>query len=183
MGDEPSSLILFVHVLWWAFPDTFGHLRVLPLGNFVLDGHDLDLVPPVVSEVEPVAKCLICLQAKPLYPVSPGAHSTSPVPSLALVDWNGDGLDEIVIAEGRGLFDGHGSRLATFVMEAGDVTDPRAPDAAEMGVLVGDMTGDGIPDVLLTTRQSSAVYIYENKSGLRPTPPKPPGTEPNFTLY
>lgn len=68
-------------------------------------------------------------------------------------------------------------------MEAADLTDPRAPDAAEMEVLVGDMTADGVPDVLLTTRQSSAVYIYENKSGSRPAPPKPAGTEPNFTLY
>lgn len=101
----------------------------------------------------------------------------------ALVDWTGDGLDEIVIAEGRGLFDGHGRRLATFAMEASDLTDPHTPGAAEMEALVGDMTGDGVPDVLLTTRQSSAVYIYENKRGSKPAPPPPPGTELNFTLY
>ena len=101
----------------------------------------------------------------------------------ALVDWNGDGLDEIVIAEGRGLFDGHGRRQATFAMQAADLPDPHAPGAAEMEALVGDMTGDGIPDVLLTTRQCSAVYIYQNQGGAKPSPPKPPGTELNFTLY
>jgi hypothetical protein len=101
----------------------------------------------------------------------------------ALVDWTGDGVHEIVIAENRGLFDGHGRRLGTFAMHPADLTDPHAPDAAEMLVLVGDMTGDGVPDVLLTTRQSSAVYVYENQRGKRPTPPRPAGTEVNFTLY
>ncbi|NLY00176.1 MAG: hypothetical protein GXY83_29105 [Rhodopirellula sp.] len=66
---------------------------------------------------------------------------------------------------------------------AADLTDPHMPTAAEMGVLVGDVTSDGAADVLLTTRQSSAMHIYENKGGSKPTPPKPAGTELNFTLY
>lgn len=101
----------------------------------------------------------------------------------ALVDWHNDGLDEIIIAEGRGLFDGHGKRLATFAIRDADLTNPQAPDAAEMTALVADMTGDGVPDVLLTTRRSTAVYIFENRRGTKPTPPKPSGTETNFTLY
>ena len=68
-------------------------------------------------------------------------------------------------------------------MQTADLTDPHAPDAAEMEALVGDMTGDGAADVLLTTCRSSAVYIYENPLGLRPAAPKPPGTQSNFTLY
>ena len=43
------------------------------------------------------------------------------------------------------------------------------------------MTGDGIPDVLITTLD--AVYIYRNKHGKKPAGNTPLGTEPNFTLY
>jgi hypothetical protein len=101
----------------------------------------------------------------------------------ALVDWTGDGVAEILIAEARGLFDAHGRRVATFAMRESDLGPHDAPDAAEMEALVGDMTGDGVPDVMVTTRSSSAVYIYRNEHGRRPVPPMPPGTETNFTLY
>ncbi len=96
----------------------------------------------------------------------------------ALVDWTGDGSEEILVAQGRGLFDGRGRRIATLAMD-----EPEAPDPAEMLGIVGDMTGDGVPDVMLTTRSSSAVYIYKNVKGTKPAVPVPLGTEVNFTLY
>ena len=34
-----------------------------------------------------------------------------------LVDWNGDGYDEIVVPHERGVFDFQGRRIATFAME------------------------------------------------------------------
>jgi hypothetical protein len=52
-----------------------------------------------------------------------------------------------------------------------------------MLALAGDMTGDGVPDVMLTTPFSTAVYIYQNEHGRQPPKPSPPGTEANFTLY
>jgi len=96
----------------------------------------------------------------------------------ALIDWTGTGTQAILVAQGRGLFDGRGRRIVTLAME-----EPDAPDPAEMLGIVGDMTGDGVPDVLLTTRSSSAVYIYKNEKGKRPVAPIPSGTEVNFTLY
>jgi hypothetical protein len=83
-----------------------------------------------------------------------------------------------VVAQARGLFDGHGRRVATLAMDASD-------DLAgeERLVLTGDFTGDGIPDVLLTTRSMTEVAIYKNTQGRRPNPPAPLGTEVNFTLY
>lgn len=101
----------------------------------------------------------------------------------ALLDWTGDGMDDILIAEARGIFDGQGRRVASLAMQEADLTDPRAADAAEKLALVGDMTGDGVPDVMLTTAASSAVYIYKNEHGRKPNPPSPPGTGVNFTLY
>ncbi len=92
----------------------------------------------------------------------------------ALLDWTGEGTEAILIAGGRGLFDGHGRRLATLAMNKGD-----SPGIG----FIGDMDGDGVPDVLLTTSSASAVYIYRNEKGHRPTPPAPLGTGVNFTLY
>ncbi|NLH71595.1 MAG: hypothetical protein GX456_00915 [Verrucomicrobia bacterium] len=96
----------------------------------------------------------------------------------ALLDWTGDGIHEIVVAQSRAIFDCTGKRIATLAMDAAD-------DAAgeERLVLTGDFTGDGVPDVLLTKRSMSAVHIYKNLHGQKPSPPAPLGTEANFTLY
>jgi hypothetical protein len=91
-----------------------------------------------------------------------------------LVDWTGNGALAILIAGGRGLFDGHGRRIATLSMNPGD-----SPGIG----MVADMDGDGVPDVLLTNSSASAVYIYRNEKGRRPTQPVPLGTGVNFTLY
>jgi hypothetical protein len=96
----------------------------------------------------------------------------------ALLDWTGDGVAEMLIAQPRALFDSQGRRVAMFALEARD-------DAAgeERLALTGDFTGDGVPDVLLTTRAMTEVYIFKNERGQRPNPPAPLGTGVNFTLY
>ncbi len=95
-----------------------------------------------------------------------------------LVDWTGDGLAEVVVAQSRGLYDGAGRRVATLAM---DEADDRQGE--ERLVLAGDFTGDGVPDLLLTTRAMTHAYVYKNERGRRPEPPAPLGTEVNFTLY
>lgn len=96
----------------------------------------------------------------------------------ALLDWTGDGVAEIVIAQPHALFDGHGRRLATLALDPKDDAE-----GEERLALTGDFTGDGVPDVLLTTRSLTEVFIYRNEHGKKPTPPAPLGTEVNFTLY
>ena len=96
----------------------------------------------------------------------------------ALIDWTGDGTQSILVAQGRGLYDGRGRRIATFAMRERD-----APDPAEMLALVGDFTADGVSDVMLTTRDCSTVYIYKNQHGRKPSAGVPLGTGLNFTLY
>lgn len=92
-----------------------------------------------------------------------------------VVDWTGNGVNEIVLAQCRGLFNGQGERIGTFAM------DPRSLDSDEILVLPGDMTGDGVPDITLSTL--SAVYIYRNPSSATPVTDRPLGCGPNFTLY
>jgi hypothetical protein len=94
-----------------------------------------------------------------------------------LVDFNGDGHDEIGSAVPRGLFDGRGRRVVTFAV---------GPNEKPLLMADGDMTGDGADDVLLTTSGEPSVYkvyLYKNESGgVRKTRP-PTGTGGNFSLY
>jgi hypothetical protein len=56
-------------------------------------------------------------------------------------------------------------------------------EGEERWALTGDFTGDGVPDVLLTTRSLTEVSLYSNEHGKKPTPPAPLGTEVSFTSY
>jgi hypothetical protein len=96
----------------------------------------------------------------------------------ALLDWTGDGVDEILIAQPRTLYSGAGQPLAELAM---DPTDDEAGE--ERLALTGDFSGDGVPDILLTTRAMTQVLIYRNEHGRRPDPPAPLGTGLNVTLY
>lgn len=95
-----------------------------------------------------------------------------------LVDWTGDGANEIVVAHNGTIYNYRGQRIATFsTPQPTKTSDSRT----EKSVLVGDMTGDGVPDIALAHTQ--IVYIFKNLKGLKPDKPAPLGTESNFTLY
>jgi len=96
-----------------------------------------------------------------------------------LLDWTGDGLDEIAVAHGSGLYDHRGRRIATLDTPGTETTGGK-PDY-EKSILAGDMTGDGVADLLLATPHT--VYIYKNATGKRTDKPVPLGTGRNFTLY
>jgi hypothetical protein len=96
----------------------------------------------------------------------------------AVLDWTGDGVLEIVVAQPRAIFDGAGCRVATLEMNPQDDVQ-----GEERLALTGDFTGDGVPDVMLTTRAMTQVCMYKNQRGARPNPPAPLGTGVNFTLY
>lgn len=89
-----------------------------------------------------------------------------------LLDWTGDGLDEIILADARGVFDRKGRRVATF-------------DAGGRGIslLLGDMTGDGVSDVTMLTDSPFAVHIFRNADGKKGSKKAPPGCGVNHTLY
>jgi sialidase-1 len=96
----------------------------------------------------------------------------------ALLDWTGDGLAEILIAQPRALFDARGRRVATLAMDSTDDLE-----GEERLALTGDFTGDGVLDILLTTRAITHVYLYRNERGQTPEPPAALGTAVNLTLY
>ncbi len=73
------------------------------------------------------------------------------------------------------MFDGSGKKIATF-----DV--PWGTEKITIQSYKGDMTGDGIPDVLFHTVPAREICIFKNERG-RKVPGVRLGTEENFTLY
>ena len=96
-----------------------------------------------------------------------------------LLDWDGDGLDDILVAHKCGLYNHRGQRFGTFGTPGLELGAGKGE--YERSILIGDMTGDGVQDVMIATPYT--VYIYENTSGKKPDKPVPLGTEFNFTLY
>jgi outer membrane protein assembly factor BamB len=96
-----------------------------------------------------------------------------------LVDWTGDGFDNIVVGNSQGVYDHRGQRIATLAMPE----ESRTGEAGgfETSALVGDMTGDGVPDILLATPEM--VSIFKNENGRKPDGPAALGTGLNVTLY
>jgi hypothetical protein len=96
-----------------------------------------------------------------------------------LLDWTGDGIEEIVVADYGGMYDHRGRRIATLMTPGS--SNRYVETGFENSILAADMTGDGIADILLVTPE--IVYIYQNSSGKRISDSTPLGTEFNFTLY
>ncbi|NIU08559.1 MAG: hypothetical protein GWN81_06810 [Phycisphaerae bacterium] len=99
-----------------------------------------------------------------------------------LLDWTGDGINEILVAHNGGIYNHKCERIGVFVTpKLSKNGSPAEGSAFERSILTGDMTADGVPDVVLATPE--AVYIFKNRKGLKPDRPVPLGTGPNFTLY
>lgn len=96
-----------------------------------------------------------------------------------LLDWDGDGLDEIVVAHSGGLYDHHGRRIAALATPGAEPANVQG--SYEKSLQVGDMDGDRIADLMLTTPHS--VYVYRNLRGKKASGLVRLGSEPNFTLY
>ncbi|MCK5861453.1 MAG: hypothetical protein KAH38_03145 [Candidatus Hydrogenedentes bacterium] len=95
-----------------------------------------------------------------------------------LLDWTGDGIAEIVVAHSRALYDAKGICLATLSVPKGVLA---AAGNAKRSVLLADMNGNGIQDILLVL--PTHVLIYKNKSGKAMAESVALGTGLNVTLY
>jgi hypothetical protein len=95
-----------------------------------------------------------------------------------LLDWTGDGADEILVAHNGCIYDHHGRRIGVLAVPDGNQVGQRK---GERSMLIGDMTGDGVRDVMMVTTEK--VYIYINRNRKKGNKPVRLGTEFNFTLY
>ena len=98
-----------------------------------------------------------------------------------LLDWTGDGINEIMVAHNGFIYNNKGKCIGVFTTPKSTTNDFEDKRGYERSILTGDMTADGVPDVVLAT--PLAVYIYKNEKGLKPGRPASLGTGLNFTLY
>ena len=92
-----------------------------------------------------------------------------------LLDREGNGRKEIIMATARTAFDGRGVPRVAF-----DI--PREKDDPRRLCARGDMDGDGREDLLFWGNPASAVTIFRREGG-QPDEDAPLGTGPNVTLY
>ena len=99
-----------------------------------------------------------------------------------LIDWTGDAVEEIIIGQDHCMFDGQGKKTGIFDMPVPEGV--KAPSATEESIIcaVGDMSGDGVADIIYYTNPGTVVYIYKNTKG-KPSRKVPLGMGVNFTLY
>jgi len=146
------------------------HFESLDLGRIVAERPG----PQILVDIDhqPFGKGPLCLFGE--NGVLLGRINTDYARHHHLLDWTGDGLDEIVNAHSGAVYDRRGRRIATLAA-------PPAADKGERSLLVGDFTGDGVADVCLVT--TAAVHVFKNEHGAQPAHPVGLGTELNFTLY
>jgi hypothetical protein len=88
-----------------------------------------------------------------------------------LVDWFGEGSNSIVMGTAAALFDCAGHKVARL-------------DAREVGLVAqGDLTGNGVPDLMVSGNPASEVCLFRNAQGKPPQGGAPLGTGVNYTLY
>ena len=84
----------------------------------------------------------------------------------------------MLIGGERSMFNGNGEKTGIFKMP-GELGDESSGEICARG----DMTGNGVPDVVFSANHGHDVYIFQNKHGAMSAPGLPQLTEVNYTFY
>ncbi len=99
-----------------------------------------------------------------------------------LIDWDGDGVEELLVGQEQRLLDATGRCVARFgPIDAFRRPTPVPPDEDhEPFALVGDLDGDERPEIILYSKKSILIYRSEKAAKV---PALKLGTGANVTLY
>ncbi|MCY1016907.1 FG-GAP-like repeat-containing protein [Pyxidicoccus sp. MSG2] len=154
---------------WWAIPltskDTNGGKSSGLLASLRVDAQGMTGVRALLAE----------------HAVDSGWDWTRAQELLAAVDLDGNGRDELVLRDGRGLAvlgdDGQGTQRLrqahAWELPVGDWT-PRPDDRLEG---TGDVDGDGRVELLFTSKEGALGLLRLGQTGLEPLAVYPPETE------
>jgi len=97
-----------------------------------------------------------------------------------LIDWDGDGLKDILIASDAKLFSSSGKCLAQLSQAEPDTEIlSHENDESPFLAVTADLDGDNCPEIILHSRRNVLIY----KSGQTPAVEGIPAGTPNYTLY
>jgi len=101
-----------------------------------------------------------------------------------LVDWFGTGEDLIFCGQTRALLDATGRKRANFAtpMPPG-LQIPDDADPLRYMIHLADVTGNGRPDLVVSTVPGTAVWLYKNEQGAKCLAPERLTMPLNATLY
>jgi outer membrane protein assembly factor BamB len=95
-----------------------------------------------------------------------------------LLDWDGDGLDEIFIGDSCGIYSGQGERIVTLQLPTEGFPDEQPHERA---LVAANMVGHSRGDVVVTSPH--AAHVFRNEKGSADVTFTALGSERNFTLY
>lgn len=171
------DLILTDHLgkrVWQMRPGAVLHFQSARAGDMQADIPGKEIVADIAGEPGEPPDRLTLLDAK-------GNILGSYLPDYArfhdLIDWNGDGVMEIIVPRADGIFDAVGEQLVRFLDPPPHPTDRETPFC-----YVADMFNDGNDDVILL--DDSSIRIYSNGKLLaRRAKPLVMKRYYNFTFY
>ena len=172
-----SDLIVTNHRsdrLWQMGPKVALHFQSARAAEIRPDIPGKEIVADIAGDPLPLADRLMVIDMKGNVL---GSYVADYTRFHEVIDWNGDGVMEIIIPRADGIFDGSGRRLVRFLNPPPHPTDRETPFC-----YAADVYGDGNDDVILL--DDSSIRIYSNRR-LPARKPKPAVMQRyyNYTFY
>ena len=101
-----------------------------------------------------------------------------------LIDWFGRGEDLIFCGQTRALLNAKGQKIARFATPTpAAIPEPDGTEPQRYMIHLADVTGNGRPDLVVSTVPGTAVWIFKNDHGAKNLSPQRLTMPLNATLY
>jgi hypothetical protein len=150
------------------------HYESISIGNVLPDAEG----PHIVVDIDHVPENESPLMFFDRNGILQGRIMTNYCRHHRLLDWTGDALMEVVAGGNQAIYNQQGQRIGTCDLSG---VEHRDWNLKSTSVLLADMTGNGVPDIVFITPYH--VFIFRNEKGEKPDGGHQPGAGANVTLY